>query len=126
MLRPPSGCSCLMIKTPLKLMRKSIVTPTFFMLLILVNYFILLFIILPCKLYSQLTLLIDFTNQVWFIINTILFALTLFFFVLSAFADPGYLKKPKDLQFLVSDFNTNRYRHYCKTLTQCCYVLTVK
>lgn len=49
MLRPPSGCSCLMIKTPLKLMRKSIVTPMFFLLLIIFNYFVLLFLILPCK-----------------------------------------------------------------------------
>lgn len=49
MLKPPSGCSCFMIKTPLKLMRKSLTTPLFFMALIVINYLILLFLIFPCK-----------------------------------------------------------------------------
>jgi ankyrin repeat protein len=49
MLKPPKGCSCFMIKTPLKLMRKSVSTPLFFITLILLNYVILILFILPCK-----------------------------------------------------------------------------
>jgi hypothetical protein len=49
MLKPPKGCACFMIKTPLKLMRKSVTTPLFFISLILLNYVLLILFILPCK-----------------------------------------------------------------------------
>ena len=49
MLKEPKGCSCFMIKTPLKLMRKSMVTPLFFLGIILINYVLLFLFVLPCK-----------------------------------------------------------------------------
>lgn len=94
MLKKPSGYSCLMIKTPLKLMRKSVSTPIFFLILILLNYFIITFMVCPCK-NLQCLLIIVVNDLGWFIAISVFFGLSLLFFILSAFADPGYLKKPK-------------------------------
>lgn len=49
MLKEPRVCSCFMVKTPLKLMRKSFSTPLFFIALILLNFALLTLFILPCK-----------------------------------------------------------------------------
>jgi len=49
MLKEPKGCSCFMIKTPLKLMRKSLTTPLFFISLFIVNFVLLNLFIIPCK-----------------------------------------------------------------------------
>ena len=49
MLKEPRVCACYMLKTPLKLMKKSITTPIFFFLLIVFAYLVLLFFIFPCK-----------------------------------------------------------------------------
>lgn len=49
MLKEPKVCSCFMVKTPLKLMRKSMSTPLFFISLILLNFALLTLFILPCK-----------------------------------------------------------------------------
>lgn len=49
MLKKPRVCSCFMIKTPLKLMRKSLSTPLFFMGLITLSYILLLLCVFPCK-----------------------------------------------------------------------------
>lgn len=50
MLKEPKVCSCFMIKTPLKLMRKSATTPAFFISLILINEILLYLFVLPGKL----------------------------------------------------------------------------
>lgn len=44
-------------------------------------------------------------NLWWFIGNTILFIITLFSFIGASLKDPGYLKKPKDIDFLVNLLN---------------------
>jgi ankyrin repeat protein len=49
MLKEPKVCSCFMIKTPLKLMRKSPTTPLFFISLILINEILLYLFVLPSK-----------------------------------------------------------------------------
>lgn len=49
MLKEPKVCACFMVKTPLKLMRKSMSTPLFFISLILLNFALLTLFILPCK-----------------------------------------------------------------------------
>jgi len=102
MLRPPKECACLMIRPPLKKLEKSYLTPAFFVILIIINYLILSFVILPCK-FSQLTLKVfDEYCGLWFYINTCFFGVTLVLFITLNIKDPGYLKKPKALEFLVS------------------------
>jgi len=49
MLKEPANFSCLMIKTPLKLVKKSWTTTIFFLLLIALNYLLLFFFAFPCK-----------------------------------------------------------------------------
>jgi hypothetical protein len=49
MLKEPRVIACCMVKTPLKLMRKSASTPLFFTGLIGINYLIISLFILPCK-----------------------------------------------------------------------------
>lgn len=51
MLRIQRDCSCLMLKTPLKLMRKSAKTSIFFCSLFLFNYLLLLVLVFPCNTY---------------------------------------------------------------------------
>jgi ankyrin repeat protein len=53
MLQEPRDCSCLMIKTPLKLMRKSPRMTIMFSIIISLSYLIMLVFIFPCK--SSLT-----------------------------------------------------------------------
>lgn len=43
---------------------------------------------------------IDADHVIWFIISTVAFAFVVLFFLLSQGADPGYLKKPKQINFL--------------------------
>ena len=50
MLRPPKDCACLMLRPPLKKVKKSYSTAVFFVMLMIINYLILSFVILPCKL----------------------------------------------------------------------------
>ncbi|CDW75651.1 dhhc zinc finger domain containing protein [Stylonychia lemnae] len=80
MLKEPKGCTCFMIKTPLKLMRKSASTPTFFLGLILINYILLFLFVLP--------------------LTTAAFVMAILFFMLSQGVDPGYLRKPQNITFL--------------------------
>jgi len=65
-------------------------------------------------------------SNVWFIVNLIVFFFTLLFFVLSSFTDPGYLYRPKELDFLVRVFHLKCFRKCCKTLILYYYALTVK
>ena len=69
-----------MIKTPLKQVRKSMKTTLLFGSLILFNYLVLIFIIMP---YSSA---VD-----WFYFDTLFFAVTIVFYLLSTFKDPGYV-----------------------------------
>ncbi|MFS8159541.1 MAG: ankyrin repeat domain-containing protein [Candidatus Roizmanbacteria bacterium] len=50
MLKNPRVCSCFMIKTPLKLMKKSVTTPLFFLFMIMLSYILMLLLVFPCKL----------------------------------------------------------------------------
>lgn len=90
MLKNPRGCSCFMIKTPLKLMTKSMTTPLFFIFMILLSYLLLLLLVFPCK-YTWLSHSSDFLSRSWFIVDTIMLGLSVIFFAISAFKDPGYL-----------------------------------
>jgi hypothetical protein len=49
MLKEPKECACFMLKTPLKLMKRSATTPLFFVGLIIANYLLLLLFVFPCK-----------------------------------------------------------------------------
>ena len=89
MLKEPKGCTCLMLKTPLKLMRKSKKTPLFFLFLIMLNYLILLFMIFP-----------KLNSTGWFTIDTLAVAVVFLFFAFCSFKDPGYLTKAEDVSFL--------------------------
>ena len=51
MLKNPRVCSCFMIKTPLKLMRKSVTTPLFFLSMIALSYILMLLFVFPCKIH---------------------------------------------------------------------------
>ena len=65
----------------------------------------------------------------WFIIDTVLIGLSVIFFAISAFKDPGYLKRPKNVSFLVillSYYTIIHNSNFYKTLIQSCYVQTVK
>ena len=91
MLKEPRVCSCFMVKTPLKLLRKSPSTPLFFITLMVANYALISLTILPyfnedCK--------------PWFAVDSVLFFFTFLFFALSAFKDPGYLSRHKKISFL--------------------------
>jgi uncharacterized membrane protein len=44
---------------------------------------------------------VDFDNIGWFIADSALIVMSFFFFMMSAVKDPGYLKKPKNISFLV-------------------------
>jgi palmitoyltransferase len=123
MLKEPRVCSCFMIKTPLKYLRKSATTPLFFIGLMLLNYGLLTFSILPY-----------FNNDCtpWFGVTSVFFFMTFLFFILSAFKDPGYLTRHKKISFLnmlkIFDpvllcpdcevIRTNRSRH-CSICNQC-------
>lgn len=100
MLKNPRGCSCFMIKTPLKLMKKSVTTPLFFIFMIILSYVLMILLVFPCKQYSLINCLV-FLSQSWFIVDTIMLGLSVIFFAMSAFKDPGYLQKPKNVNFLV-------------------------
>ena len=80
MLKRPTGCACLMIKTPLKLMTKSLVTPIFFLSMMVISYLILLLIIFPLV-----------PTMGWFIADTIAFACVFISFFAATMRDPGYL-----------------------------------
>lgn len=105
MLKEPKVCSCFMVKTPLKLMRKSLSTSLFFITLIVINFALISFLILPCKIINNLLYFnfLDYNEDCfpWFIADSTLFFFTFLFFVLSSFKDPGYLTKPKNISFLV-------------------------
>jgi hypothetical protein len=81
MLKNPRVCSCFMIKTPLKLMKRSLTTPFFFMGLISLSYVLLLLCIFP--------FITD--TKAWFIVDTALIGVSFFYFLMSALKDPGYL-----------------------------------
>lgn len=49
MLRNSKDCPCLMLKTPMKLMKRSQSTPILFLTIIIINYLLLLFFVFPCK-----------------------------------------------------------------------------
>lgn len=49
MLRKPSSWTCLMLKTPMKLMQKSFSTYFMLLALLLFNYLVLTFLVFPCK-----------------------------------------------------------------------------
>lgn len=91
MLKKPRVITCCMVKTPLMLMRKSVTTPLFFMGLILLNYLVLSFVILPF--YQS-------SCELWFYIDSGFIGTTLLLFMICSFKDPGYLKKPDNISFL--------------------------
>ena len=43
-------------------------------------------------------------GYIWFIVNSTAFGVTIFLFMVCSVKDPGYLKKPKDISFLVSNY----------------------
>ncbi len=49
MLKNPRVLSCFMIKTPLKLMKKSVTTPIFFIFMIMLSYILMILLVFPCK-----------------------------------------------------------------------------
>jgi palmitoyltransferase len=121
LLKEPTGCSCLMLKTPLKLMRKSPTTSVFFICLYACVYTLLYLFVLP--LYQDI---------LWPIIVSVCGGLVFLFFVLAFLRDPGYLKKPKKVGFgeLLEQFDavslcpdcevirTKRSRH-CSICNRC-------
>lgn len=123
MLKEPRVIACCMVKTPLKLMRKSASTPIFFTGLISINYLILSLFILPFY---------DGDWKFWFFFDSAIIALTILMFILSACKNPGYLKKPDNISFLtmLKNFDpvllcpdcqiirTQRSRH-CSICNQC-------
>ncbi len=123
MLKEPRVIACCMVKTPLKLMRKSVSTPLFFTGLISINYLILSLFVLP------------FYNNdcaIWFYFDTGVILLTFLMFTLASCTDPGYLKQPNNISFLtmLKNFDpvllcpdcqiirTQRSRH-CSICNQC-------
>lgn len=102
MLKEPRVCSCFMVKTPLKLMRKSMSTPLFFISLILLNFALLTLFILPCKLPCTHLLVYNESCTPIFVADYTILFVTLTFFILAQTNDPGYLKKPDKISFLVS------------------------
>jgi hypothetical protein len=82
-----------MVKTPLKLMTKSLLTPAFFLSLLVISYLILILVIFP--------VVVPAKGPSWFIVDTIAFACTLVCFCAATFRNPGYLEKPKGISFLV-------------------------
>lgn len=123
MLKEPTVIACCMVKTPLKLMRKSASTPLFFTGLIGINYVIISLFILPFY---------DGDWKFWFFFDSAIIALTFLMFTLSACTNPGYLKKPENISFLtmLKNFDpvllcpdcqiirTQRSRH-CSICNQC-------
>lgn len=104
MLKEPRVVACCMVKTPLKLMRKSASTPLLFTGLIGINYLILSLVVLPCKFTLSFNLYYIVYNDdcaKWFYFDTAVIALTFLMFILSACTNPGYLKKPDNISFLV-------------------------
>ena len=129
MLKNPRVLSCFMIKTPLKLMNRSMTTPFFFMGIISISYILLLLCIFPCKniLNNLIIYIVIINTMAWFVIDTALIGLSFLFFLLSACKDPGYLQKPKKISFLVNIFLTkHHFRLYYKTLIQYYCAQTVK
>ena len=109
MLMEPSCWSCLMLNTPLKNVERS---PS-----LMITYFVLLAIIYaasflllrPSMLIWSLMRLVKF-REIWFYIVTGCTALSLFFHLISACLDPGYLREPRRTEpcFLTGDPN-----NYC-------------
>lgn len=100
MLKPPSNIQkCLMIKTPLKKMKKNTKTSFIFLFLFCVCYFIVGFIVFPCNIFEFNS--IDCKNDNWFIVISALFGVVILLFILSWLVNPGYLKKPTNANFLV-------------------------
>lgn len=89
-LEEPKDIECLMLKTPLKLVTRSYRTPALMWFLMLLVYKIELMYLFPLY-YDRLALIYT---------QLVLFGLTLFFHMLSLCKDPGYLKRPKDIDFM--------------------------
>jgi len=102
-------------------MKKSISTPLFFIGIILLCYLLLLLFVFPF-----------FTSLGLFIVDTSMMALSVLFFAIAAFRNPGYLERPKSTTFLnlLQNFDpvllcpdcmvirTKRSRH-CSICNQC-------
>jgi len=87
--RQSSMCDCLMLKTPLKKMGKSLRMPIVFLLLFLAATFALASLLYPI-----------FQNIQQVYASAAAQGLTLFFWLVSAFKNPGFIKKPKQVDFL--------------------------
>ena len=87
-LKTPSAWSCIMLKTPLKKVRKRPTTMLVYLLLALVFYAILSLFIFPTT--------INYDSEQYYIFVLSGFGLlAIFFMFLGACKNPGYLKKPK-------------------------------
>jgi len=116
MLKPQKTCSCFMIRPPLKRMRKSFSTPLFFILLILINFLILSFMILPCKYNVLIAIVFDESCNKWFYMNSAFFGSTIVLFIILNFKNPGYLTKPKKIDFLVINSTSANNLEYAKNI----------
>ena len=89
-LTEPTDLQCLMLKTPLKLVTKSLTTPIVMWSLMIFVYFVELMFLFPLY-YDRLAL-------IW--IQIILFSMTLILHMCALCKDPGYLKSPKGVPFM--------------------------
>lgn len=88
LLKEPTGCACLMLKTPLKLMKKNCYTSGFFFLLLSLTYCLMFLLIFPV--YPDL-------NGPFAVLGSGI--VTFVFFLLATCRNPGYLKSPKKVTF---------------------------
>lgn len=93
-----------MIRTPMKKIGKSMKTAIFFSLLLFINYILLILVIMPCKNLFCLSLFLDSETLIPFYADSVFYLLSILFFILSTFKNPGYLEKPKNISFLVIIF----------------------
>lgn len=83
--------------------RKSISTPLLFIILMTLNMGALAILILPCKQNWSLIGHIDYNYDcmTWFYADSAIFSLTILFFSLSSFVNPGYIEPPEQVSFMV-------------------------
>ena len=88
-LAEPKYCSCLLLSQPLTKMKREPYTASYFVFLILLSLFLIIFFISPV------------INSIrWIVVTLLSYGLTMIFWAISTFRDPGYLQKSEKISFI--------------------------